>query len=436
MVEVPRAVTLACTECQALADRRNEIVAKAAPLARTVNERAAEYNRSLAVYRQSRDAQLTSPDETVRLSARTQVYKDLINMRRTYERDRKPYDAAMAELGAADAAYMACERRCRPPAPAAAESAGVAGGATTGGETRLQASVGYHWTKLPGLAFLGRETPDATAPTLGLFESEREVSGAIYGLDFSFSAGGETDSGLRFEGRLRYTEAESRAAFGRTDLAGDRLVIPGLGEGPNGNGFVFNYFNGLNAPGGAEVSRDFVSTQAEIGMIFEPMTVSDRVRWAYGIWGGYEAQEHEADFFAPVPGFARDIAYEQRIDVDAFKLGASLGLEYDLDESVTLGFQLRGSVIFADFEGTNRLTFTGFAPQLVSDEDSQTSFDGDFSAYLDADIGANASIVIAADGFYSSGTPVWRTPGGGARATIETEDSAGFVLSTYFRLEW
>lgn len=422
-VEVPRLVTLACSECQSLADRRNAVVERIVPLASDLNWIAKEHNGLLAAREATIAKDLASSNPDVRNKARQLVFTQGPELRSRYQAQRARYDAAMAELNTAHAEYMSCEEQmCRKPAEEpVAQSAGP------GFEVGVELS--YEWVGLPDLAFLGRETPGASEPTLGLFESENEVSGTAFGLDISIPFEQTTDGGLTFRGRIRISDADSRAEFGRTDLTGDRLVIPGLGEGPNGNGFVFNYFAGLNSPENVSVTRDFVSTEVDLGVEKELAYPFGRIR--LGGYGGYEAEDHEADFFAAVPGFARDIGYEQDIDVDAFKLGLTVALEYDLDQDITLGFEARGAVVFADWEGTNRLTFTGFAPQIVDDEGAGTSFDGDFTAFLEGDVSDNVGVVIAAGLFYSSGTPVWSTPGGGTRASIETDDSTGVFFSTW-----
>lgn len=443
VVEVPRIVTLACDKCRDAADRRNDAVARLIPVAKAVNEAAAEYNRTYEA-REKYAAELKARarakgmnEEQADLAAREGMTyaQDMPPQKLKYDRQLANYRAIRAELDAADAEYMACERICREPV----DEPVLAADATPPQSFGL--SAGYRSVRLPELAFLGRETPGAAAPTLGLFPSERTVASADYAarfyIPFDFDAAfGPRKAGAYVE--IRGMEADSRALFDRTDMAGDRLVIPGLGRDgdPNKNGFVLNYFAGLNSPESAEVTRDFVSTEARVGLDLAPLSISERLRWVYGLWGAYEAQEHGANFSAAVPGFARDIGYRQTIDVDLFKLGGHLGASYDITPDITLGVDFNLALVHVNFSGSNTLDFTGFSPQIVEDSSSGDGWDGDFTAYVDiAAVKDKVGIVIAASAFTTKGTvPVFRTPGGGARSFIDLGDSFGWVASVGLRL--
>lgn len=429
-VETPRFVTLACEACRSLADDRNTAAEAAAPLAQELNRLASEHNIQLAAREKVLRDELASGDAGRRYKAQETLFTAGVPYRERYAVMKVQYDAAMAALNAAHATYLACEEsQCRKPEPAEDGDRGF----------EVSLGVGYAWQRLPALAFLGDEPVGATQPRLGLFASERSFDFARYALDVS-SEEMEWELGngmtVKVGANLRHGEGTSRAEYERTDLGGNRLVIPGLGQGPNGNGFVFSYFAGLNTPENVEIVRDFVTTAVALDVNFAEMTPSERTRLVYGFSLSYEAQDHAADFSASVPGFARDIAYAQEIDADLWRLGLQVGLEWDIDTDWTLGLKAEGGLVFADLDGTNRLEFTAFAPQFAEDETTKKGWDADFTAYLEGAVGEKTSIVIAAEAFYSSGTtPVWETPGGGEPARIETDDRSGYFFGTWLRFQ-
>lgn len=293
------------------------------------------------------------------------------------------------------------------------------------GQSEAALAVAYRDQELPALAFLGREPPGATAPTLGLFNAGARHQSALVEAELSIPIIESADGGRRVVLRASSFDGSSRAEFGRTDLAGDRLVIPGLGVGPNGNGYVLNYAGGLNSPDEGWAERESVSRAAELGLRFSFPAGGDALGFIEAN-AGYRTGESEAQFFAAIPGFARDVQVVQSIETTAFTLGARGGFRFDLGERWSAGIEAAGTVIFASHDGENRLSFTGFDDQLVTGDVSNTGFHGMAEVSLGYDVSPDAQLALFVRGEHETGVPVWETPGGGALTRIGSDGVQGF----------
>ncbi len=323
-------------------------------------------------------------------------------------------------------------------------------------EKKPETKVGFDWRpsgttfgvaaayldgEMPRLAFLGREAPGATAPTLGLVRTERSFETLDFTgrLSFSLDARGETDGGLTFGGRIELEisgfEGETRTESGRIDLAGDRLVIPGLGVGANGNGFVLSYFGGLNSPERIVTERETESLSVELGYartsIFSDYTVGD-----LAVAIGYRDGRDAALAVGAVPGFARDFRYDQTIDTRAVTLGLKAGVETGLGGGWSAGLDASATAVFADYEGSNRLAFTGFADQVVEGSLSRTGYELEAGAHVGFAPTDSARLSVFASGRWNSDAPVWVTPGGGERARIDTDETFGLSFGVQAEFWW
>lgn len=431
-VPAPRIVTGACEKCQKLADARNDAATRAIALANDINSVAAEFNRGNKIAIDHQDFYRAGPA-----------------LRDRYNALKARYDAAMAEMNAAHDAYMACDRICRPPAAPAPDASLAAAPAdpsrstsSMGSGLSAGVSVGYRELRQPALAFLGREATGAAAPTVGLAASDRTFTGEAYGLTIKADIFG-TDSWLRPEFGLEFYDGETRVSLDRLDLAGDRLVIPGLGVGANGNGFSLGYFGGLNSLTNVDIRRDYEEwgvdvknpfTWQEFGAGYEAPTLY------LGPDLAYRHTEEDIGFDADIPGFARDVSMRQTIEADSLFLGAQLGFRVPLnarletDGGLTLGATITVGAQITSAEGEARLNFTGFAEQFVDDELDDTSFAGGISAYIEAQP-AEFLTVFLTTGYHQGKAVVWDTPGGGEKAHLEAKraETLSVFFGTYLR---
>lgn len=274
---------------------------------------------------------------------------------------------------------------------------------------------------LPDLAFLGREQSSALGPVLGLFKTDDKkavagfaLKGVLGGLFGSAPAGEfKFDLGLEFQNYRASTSAVAPS----TDLGGDRLVIPGLGVGADGNGFALDSFGGLNTVKDAVATRKFEATSGGISLGISKYDEASIIRLA--LVAGYESQKNHAAFQASIPGFGRDIAYDQTIDGDIWTFGVEGAVKFPVSKDIAVGGDTRLTLRQGSYDGSNALKFTGFADQMVTDKRSNTGFGATAGAEIEWRATKNTSFIVRGDYTYIDSVPVWSTPGGGERAQID-----------------
>lgn len=419
-VEKPRLVTYACDACRAAADRRNDEATRLIALADEVNKSADEYNVRRAAFLKSIAELQAKGTDDARTTAERSYFTAGTALKARYDVVRAQYDTARAAFDASDRAFTECEKQCRKPVAAD-------GGPSAGIGIGLQASY------LPDLSFLGRETPGDLALTLGLFAADDTLESEVYEarIGIRLSDPRADDAGADsypfgpinlVEMDVRIAEADGSTGADTLPLDGDTLVIPGLGVGPNGNGYALGYFGGLNTLEDAFTRRrhDLV----EFGADFHGPSAAEIYAESMGFRVEVGAYEDDATFGASIPGFARDVGYEQSIDSTAYKFGVFADFAVPLDEMLTLGLEMSASLVWTDFEGSNTLRFTGFADQVVEDEGGGLGGEFNMTAYLDAQVDQSFSIILTAGWIRGEKTtPIWETPGGGELAEITLESA-------------
>lgn len=297
--------------------------------------------------------------------------------------------------------------------------------------------AGYEVALRPRLSFLGREAVGAAAPTLGLVPTDRSFTGAAVTASLTLPL----FDGFNPEIAVSHFEGSTETRIDRIDLGGDRLVVPGLGVGENGNGYVLGYFGGLNTPSAIRAARDYEAWG---------VAVSDPYAWQVsgaeddegadvyiGPRIGYRNETDDAAVDAEVAGFGRRIRLTETTDADIYSAGLDVTIEvpvYDPAELI-LGFRLSGGVQFTEADGEARLAFTGFADQVITDETDDTSFEGGISAYLQAQPEENLNVLLTTN-YHQGKAVVWDAPGGGARAELKTEDASAWQIVFGVALRW
>ena len=127
----------------------------------------------------------------------------------------------------------------------------------------------------------------------------------------------------------------------------------------------------------------------------------------------------------------------QEIETDVTGAGVRAAATLRIDDGIDLCIDGFGRPVYVEAEGTNRLNLTGFPEQRVAERVSGTGFEYGMTASLEVAIAEDAVFAITAGFFESNDTsPVFVTPGGGARSRIELEDRSGWsvggVLSVSF----
>ena len=263
-------------------------------------------------------------------------------------------------------------------------------------------------------------TDDAVG-AVGLFATDKKKSVAGYALGGVlgglFGSGDAKDYKFDLTLDLQHYKGKTSVATASTDLGGDKLVIPGLGVGANGNGYVLDSFGGLNTVKDAMATRSFNITSGGISFGVTKEANGSGFRLAVGV--GYEDQQQDANFWAKVPGFVRDIMYEQRVSGDIWNFSAEGSAKVRLSEDFRLALDVSAVLRQGSYVGTNLLKFSGFPDQMVDDKVSKTGFGANLGAELEWKTGRNTSLKLRGDYNNVGSMPVWSTPGGGAPSQIE-----------------
>lgn len=292
--------------------------------------------------------------------------------------------------------------------------------------------LGAARTRLPVIAFLGREAPGATAPTLGLIKAPD--GGTTFAWSIGGVAGFSPSASGGFDGGIRVAQADwdGDGFVDRVELNGDRLVIPGTGAGTSPNGFVLNYFSGLNTlfEGGTRRVYDSTTVEGQIGW----RTVDDGAAYRVALAVGYGQDTHETTFNARVPGFARDIAYRQTIDATYWSIGAVAQGEFVIDGPWSAGGGVRLLYRDGEFEGSNMLSFTGFADARVEGKSEESGIEAGGEVFVSYDVTPTLRITGFGAYTYQDAIPLWETPGGGAIARIVTDSADTWSAGISFTL--
>ncbi|MEQ8268974.1 MAG: hypothetical protein RH982_17395 [Parvibaculum sp.] len=216
--------------------------------------------------------------------------------------------------------------------------------------------------KLPTLTYLGFEDAITLAQTIGVVDGEDE--GGVAGV----SIGGEgfvPDWDLWWSTSLSRSSTNVGSRNAVIDPMGDGLLIPGPLGGASG--FALPSAGGLNVVNNAEFrgNYDWLDFHAKFGMPFECETLVFLPFFGIGLTRG----DTDARFAGSIPGYGRDFEYNTDIRVDTFSflLGTNVVHEFKGGNLHAGGL---ASLDLNDADGTDRLSFTGFA-------DSETPLDND-----------------------------------------------------------
>ncbi|MEQ9520571.1 MAG: hypothetical protein RLN89_14150 [Parvibaculum sp.] len=294
-------------------------------------------------------------------------------------------------------------------------------------------SIGVGQLSLPQQVYLGLEAAGTLIQTLGVIKTDddaRATAGTFEATASFPDAGILGSKGLWSGVGYVRTTASASSSFTNFDPAGNGLLIPGPRGGTSG--FALPSAGGLNVLTQAdyEAYHEWDSAYAKFGLPY------DCGEWLIMPFFGvaYTNQEQTARFAGNIPGFARSFAYNTMVDVETISPLIGFDVIHHLDRVSLHG----GGLVSADFndaDGTDRLSFTGFADSQTNLSKSDTSFGA--RAWAGVTFGApNSPFKLSLDlsYVYVDNVPVVTRDGiNPSRLGFDTADGVFGTLRTTFR---
>lgn len=324
---------------------------------------------------------------------------------------------------------------------------GSDGKGVSGYQPEYDASIGGELAAykigLPNYNYLGLESGGIRNLSAGynLEDDDKTISTGIEG---SIALGAWLDRRIRFHGGLRDTDIEVAGPRGGFDPgAGNFLLIPGTGDGPNGAGFALAPgVPGQNAVTFSDYRLDY--SQTSFYGKFSTDFWCDEDGADEGLLGtlgfmpylglAYAYSSFTQQFGGGVPGFGFDFQYDTRLRNNAW--GVMFGgqvMKPVRNTPVMLRAGLTGQVDFNRVRGSDSLDVTGFGRQTMQVSNNDTTFS--YTANAGVTVGAQAPIRFDLD-FFGGGignTPVVTRDGvGPSRVELERSDYFGGMLRTTF----
>lgn len=296
---------------------------------------------------------------------------------------------------------------------------------------------------LPNYNYLGLESGGIRNLSAG-YNLDDEDTTISTGIEGTFRMGTYYGRTWRFMGGFRDTKVEVSGPRGGFDPgAGNFLLIPGTGDGPNGAGFALAPgVPGQNAVTFSDYSLDYSQTSfyGKFSTDFWCDDDEDEGGLFHGIgftpYAGvtYAYSSFTQRFGGGIPGFGVDFQYDTRLRNNAWGLmfGGQV-MKPVRNTPVMLRAGLTGQVDFNRVRGSDSLDFTGFGSQTMQVSNNDTTFS--YTANAGVTVGARAPIRFDID-FFGGGignTPVVTRDGvGPSRVELERSDYFGGMLRTTF----
>jgi hypothetical protein len=167
--------------------------------------------------------------------------------------------------------------------------------------------------------------------------------------------------------------------FSNVGTGGDILLIPGVGNGPNGAGFSLAFGGGANTISNAYYNSDYDFYRSYVGIGKTMNRNNVKVR----PFGGLEHTYLKSNqmFSGSIPGFARDFVYDTKVDTHT--VGPFLGVEGAYRPSwlnagpapVELSAKATYKIGYNFSDGRDSLAFTGFDTQSIDLDEKGISHD-------------------------------------------------------------
>lgn len=178
-------------------------------------------------------------------------------------------------------------------------------------------------------------------------------------------------TGLKITGGFDAGRADQGQAFDTLDPAGNNLLIPGVGVGPNGAGFFLPGPNNQITEG--QYDTDFDYFKFMLGVESDFKTNHDALTVTPSFSVGYGKSITRNMFSGNVPFFMRRFSYDTKTEVKTISPTVGLNLAYKVNPVFHVFSGLKYAYDFNSGSGTDSLSFTGFNQQtarLSNDENT------------------------------------------------------------------
>ena len=253
----------------------------------------------------------------------------------------------------------------------------------------FKANIGQGWLKVPITPYLGLETLSSNVPRLYQVELDKKDTVTTWGFGFSGRVGdiaflGETarrESLAVYVRGFKWSINERIQTFNPNN---DTLLVPGTGDGPNGQGFAFQSFSGLNVVENMKFYYGGTSTSygGKLGWDYKcppKTTIGPRISIQFN------SLDARQNFQADVPGYDADFRYDWQAQVDTWSLRGGVEWNRRLGSGFSINAAGGASLNSSNGDGTDSLqmnTFSFSDSQSVSLKTDRTAISWDISATL------------------------------------------------------
>ena len=252
------------------------------------------------------------------------------------------------------------------------------------------------------------------------------------GLSFGYELPDTSDfsTGVTVFGAFQLGNTIDRENLGILDPGGLSLLLPGVGVGPNGDGFELPPFANQTANTLYREDTDHFSFNlgmqkqldlAEAGFTLTPFAGVE-----------YKRFTSDTQFNGDVPLFLSNFAYDTDIEANSFRPFMGAKASYAITPSVSIIGQARYSYDLNFGEGTDSLFFTGFGTQRAKMKNNESSHSVQIEGGVQFKLKENVNLSLLGN-YYSLGNiPVLNNRTGNAPSTFSYK--SGNIISGSIRL--
>lgn len=238
--------------------------------------------------------------------------------------------------------------------------------------------------------------------------------------------------GLKITGGVEQGRADQNKNFGTLDPMGNNLLIPGVGVGPAGAGFLLPGAN--NQITGARYDAEFDYYKFKLGVESVLKMPNSAIILTPSAGLEYGRTITDNSFAGNIPFFIRSFSYNTKTDVRTISSTIGLDMSYKINSIFDVFGGAKYAYDFNNGEGTDSLSFTGIADQVAKTESDRNTHSYGLKAGVDIDFNSPAIFTIQGNYKRLGNIPVLKVRDGSNISDFSYEDAdifSGTVRATF-----
>jgi len=201
---------------------------------------------------------------------------------------------------------------------------------------------------------------------------------------------------LKLFGGVEKSRADDGRRFNRLDPNGDNLLIPGVGVGPNGVGFLLPGANNQIVNGIYDTEFDYYKVMLGLSAIYKTQNHNLKIIPSIGI--DYQHSETKNNFGGNIPFFVRQFSYNTTTKVKTISPTIGVDLSYRINSMISFFSGAQYAYNLNKGRGLDNLSFTGFGTQTAVMRNNKNT--NSFGLKAGFDINLKLPVTFSIEGRY------------------------------------